>query len=91
MWFSPDEPLLNNAEGVSIRIPEPFPFEGPSEGPVVYYRFRTILQRPDGRGPAYTPLSDDRNESIIDRHETVGIDLDYFLLQREIRPGKARS
>jgi len=83
LWFSPDEPLLNDAEGVDIRIPEPFPFEGPSEGPVVYYRFRTILQRPDGRGPAYTPLSDDRGDNLIELGETAGIDLDYFFYYSE--------
>ncbi len=83
LWFSPDEPLLMKASGVDIRIPEPFPFEESAEGPVVYYRFRTILQWPDGAGPAYIPLSDDRNESIIDLEETVGIDLDYFFYYSE--------
>ena len=83
LWFSPDEPLLKNAKGVDIRIPEPFPFEEPSDGPVVYYRCRTILGLPDAQSPAYTPLSDNRSKSIIDLQETVGIDLDYFFYYSE--------
>jgi len=27
LWFSPDEPLLEDATGKGIRVPDPFPFE----------------------------------------------------------------
>ncbi|MFC1799493.1 hypothetical protein ACFL2Z_01085 [Candidatus Eisenbacteria bacterium] len=37
LWFSPDEPLLGEAEGKDIMLPEPFPFEGAPGGPVTYY------------------------------------------------------
>ncbi len=43
LWFSPDEPLLKEAKGKDILLPESFPFEDTTENPVVYYRVRTIL------------------------------------------------
>jgi len=78
LWFSPDEPLLEEKFGKEIMFPEPFPFEEPATNPVVYYRIRTILIRADAEGPAYVPDSIDKNQGIIDLHQIAGIDLDYF-------------
>ncbi len=78
LWFSPDEPLLEETEGREIMLPEPFPFEEPATTPVVYYRIRTILVREDANGPAYVPDSTSKNRGIIDLHQIAGIDLDYF-------------
>ena len=78
LWFSPDEPLLEETEGREIMLPEPFPFEESVTTPVVYYRIRTILVREDADGPAYVPDSTDRNHGIIDLHQIAGFDLDYF-------------
>ncbi|MFC2164566.1 hypothetical protein ACFLT2_06160 [Acidobacteriota bacterium] len=78
MWFSPDEPLLNDATGKDIRIPESFPFEDTSENPVVYFRVRTILTREGATETAYTPDQYDRSHNVIDLSQIVGIDLDYF-------------
>ncbi len=78
LWFSPDEPLLMEAEGKEIRLPEPFPFEDDPEKPVVYYRIRNILRLPDADGPAYFPDSTNQNRSVIDLKQIAGIDLDFF-------------
>ncbi|MDH3197772.1 MAG: hypothetical protein OEO21_05985 [Candidatus Krumholzibacteria bacterium] len=36
LWFSPDEPLLEDRTGKDITIPEAFPFEANTGRPVVY-------------------------------------------------------
>ena len=78
MWFSPDEPLLNEAEGKDVMLPEPFPFEGSSSTPVVYYRLRTILVTEDAEANALIYDSTDQNNSIVDLRQIDGFDLDYF-------------
>ncbi|MGD8867053.1 MAG: hypothetical protein PVI01_05475 [Gemmatimonadales bacterium] len=57
-WFSPDEPLLNLAEGDSIRIPEALPFETAPDRPVVYYQIDDML------------VNEAMVESVYDRDET---------------------
>lgn len=83
LWFSPDEPLLEEKEGKDIGIPEAFPFEHYSRNPVVYYRVRTILVREDADGPAYIPDSKNRSRNILDLHQIGEIDLDYFFYYPE--------
>ncbi len=78
MWFSPDEPLLNETEGKGIMLPEPFPFERSPTSPMVYYRLRNILIHKNATGPAYLPDTTDKNNSIIDLRQIVGVDLDFF-------------
>ena len=78
LWFSPDEPLLAGTQGRDIRIPSAFPFETAADAPVVYYRVRNILERPDHPGPAYVADTDDRGRSQIDLRKVAGVDLDYF-------------
>jgi hypothetical protein len=76
IWFSPDEPLLGESSGKDIKIPEAFPFEPPGEGPVVYYRVRSLQTR--GGSGAYAPAAGDRGASVVDLARVAGIDLDYF-------------
>lgn len=78
MWFSPDEPLLKETGGKDVMLPEPFPFEGSSSTPVVYYRVRTILITEDADETAFIHDSTDKNNSIIDLRQIDGFDLDYF-------------
>jgi hypothetical protein len=78
LWFSPDEPLLNDATGKDIRLPESFPFEDTSENPVVYYRVRNILTPPEATDTVHTQDQHDRSHNVIDLSQIVGIDLDYF-------------
>ena len=85
LWLSPDEPLLKlrrkqgMARGKEIALPEPFPFEADSGGPVVYYRVRRILQRVDEPGAgAYVENPDLRGQSVVDLAKIDGIDLDFF-------------
>ena len=60
-WFSPDEPLLRDAEGEAISIPQALPFERAADGPVVYYQFEELVSIPDddvtpftrARSPSY--------------------------------------
>jgi hypothetical protein len=77
LWFSPDEPLLGDAKGKDIRLPEPFPFEDDPEGPVVYYRVRNLVVAGDEE-TAYVPDPADRGKSVIDLSNVVGVDLDFF-------------
>jgi len=77
LWFSPDEPLLNLVKDRSqIKIPEPFPFQEPADGPVVYYRLRTLIK--SGSGIVHQENPTDRNGSVIDLSQIHGIDLDFF-------------
>ena len=78
VWFSPDEPLLDEAEGKQITIPSAFPFEDSTSTPVVYYRVRNILQRSDTKSAAFLPDSSDRGGGTIDLSNVAGIDVDFF-------------
>lgn len=78
LWFSPDEPLLEGATGRDIRIPLPFPFEESAERPVVYYRLRSVVERADETGRAYTPAGESKGDAIINLKRLAGIDLDFF-------------
>jgi len=78
LWFSPDEPLLDDKKGKDIRIPQAFPFEEAPDAPVVYYRLRTVYRHPDHTGPAYIPDPSDRGRSVIDLSNVAAINLDYF-------------
>jgi hypothetical protein len=78
LWFSPDEPLLLDATGKDIRLPEPFPFEEKPDAPVAYYRIRMVIGDPDAPGPAYTIDTENRSQSIIDLRYARGVELDYF-------------
>jgi len=82
LWFSPDEPLLEDARGKDIRIPEAFPFENSPDAPVVYYRIRHIWEDPDQPSPAYTPNPDDKGKSIINLRTAVAVELDFFFYYR---------
>lgn len=79
LWFSPDEPLLEDASGTDIRIPEPLPFEDQAGAPVVYYRVRTILTIEGAKEKTYIPDPyGDVNNSLINLENVIGFDLDYF-------------
>jgi len=78
LWFSPDEPLLNGQVGKAIAIPEPFPFESPAAGPVVYFRVRSILMRSEAKDTAFTLDPNDRGQGVVDLQYVAGIDLDFF-------------
>ncbi len=78
LWFSPDEPNLERASGKDIRIPASFPFEEPVDAPMVYYRVRTLLTRPDLDDPAIYRDHSNRIDTKIDLRVLVGVDLDYF-------------
>lgn len=48
LWYSPDEPLVEDTPGLEMRMPTAFPFEETPDAPVVYYRVRSILKRDRG-------------------------------------------
>ena len=77
VWFSPDEPLLEERSGKDITIPQAFPFEEAGKGPVVYYRVRSLQTRGKSAG-AFRPDARDRGGSVLDLAKIAGIDLDYF-------------
>ncbi len=77
LWFSPDEPLLEEIKGPQpINIPTAFPFEAPSQSPVVYYRVRTIVRGGDQQ--AYFPHGKDRARAEIDLSRVSALQIDYF-------------
>ena len=85
VWFSPDEPLLNGAEGLDIRLPTAFPFEDQVDAPVVYYRVRTVLEDTDFNKeegtedvPVLSEMDPEKRTTEIDLRQTAGIDLDFF-------------
>jgi hypothetical protein len=77
LWFSPDEPLVEETPGLDIRMPTTFPFEEAPDAPVVYYRVRTLIQAPDGHGEPFV-AGTDRGSTVINFSKVVAIDLDYF-------------
>ncbi len=78
LWFSPDEPLLEDRTGKDILIPEAFPFEEAPGRPVVYYRLREVLHRPDGSGAAIELDAEARGNSVLNLSSIAGVDLDFF-------------
>jgi hypothetical protein len=80
-WFSPDEPSLARQRGADIRIPEPFPAEGPADHPVVYYQFTRVLER-SGHGPVVLDRSDPDNP-VLDLDRAAGFELSFYAYFRE--------
>lgn len=79
LWFSPDEPLTQGAEGRDIRMPTAFPFEEVPDAPVAYYRVRDVLQLPDADPETvYVHNASDRGRSTIDLSQVAGVDLTFF-------------
>ncbi|MCI0472826.1 MAG: hypothetical protein L0Y76_04500 [Ignavibacteria bacterium] len=76
-WFSPDEPQLKNKTGKDIRIPEPFPFQGKYDKPVVYYQIREILSREEKYKGAVKIDKTDINNSLVDLTKLAGLNIDY--------------
>ena len=77
-WFSPDEPLMNRAEGAEIRLPEALPFETAPDAPVVYYQFDEIVIEQDAQVSAYIEDTTDKGTSVIDLERVGAIKLSYF-------------
>ncbi|PID78537.1 hypothetical protein CSB20_14690, partial [bacterium DOLZORAL124_64_63] len=77
LWFSPDEPSLEDRTGKDIMIPAAFPFEAAPSGPVVYYRLRTVLTRGEG-APAISGDLKNRVDTRLDLSRIAGLDIDYF-------------
>ena len=77
-WFSPDEPLMNGAEGLEIRLPEALPFETAPDAPVVYYQFEEIITVAGFEGGGYTPNPSDKDASLIDLANVGVMRLSYF-------------
>ena len=78
LWFSPDEPLLEDTEGKDIIMPMAFPFQGKAETPVVYYRIRTLLVREDQDDDVIIAEDANRLDTLVDFRQIAGVDLDFF-------------
>lgn len=76
-WYSSDEPELRLRSGKDILIPTYFPFESPSDSPVVYYQIRKIVKRDNARGVIFKKNFADINKSVIDITKVKGIEIDY--------------
>jgi hypothetical protein len=63
-WFSPDEPLLNQMERDSIRIPEALPFEDAPDRPVAYYQFDHLLVNKAYEDSTYFPAANKANSTV---------------------------
>jgi hypothetical protein len=83
-WLSPDEPLLNGAEGVDIRIPEAFPFEEQPDGPVVYYQFGQMIVVAEGvegfdeTAVAIVRDSTNPGNAVVDFERVVGFTMHFW-------------
>ena len=75
-WFSPDEPLLDDATGADIRIPSPVPFDEPAESPVVYYRVIRIFHK-KGTPSGIVAASSKADHQINLAHANL-IQLEFF-------------
>ena len=76
LWFSPDEVLLKDENGQK-QIPIAFPFEEEGEGPIVYYKIRSVY--------AQNKITSVRNAGslnpdfkILDLKFTKALDLDFY-------------
>jgi len=78
LWFSPDEPVLENTKGKDIMMPMAFPFQGKAESPVVYYRIRTLLVRADQDDDLIIAEDANRIDTKVDFRQVAGVDLDFF-------------
>ena len=78
LWFSPDEPLLEDLVGKDILEPEPFPFEESRGKPVVYFRFRRIVKRGNEKGNVFDVSSGSKGDAAINLRVMAGADLDFF-------------
>lgn len=76
LWFSPDEPLLDRAEGPAIRIPVPLPFEAPADSPVVYYQLDEVVRRGSGTGQPFS--RDAQGEGVLNVRHTTAFGMSYF-------------
>ncbi len=77
-WFSPDEPLLYQAEGDEIRIPEAFPFEQSPDRPVVYYQFEHILVVEELQETSIARDMEDPGQSMIDFEATAAFQMHFY-------------
>jgi len=78
LWFSPDEPLLEDRVGRDITIPSPFPFDEDQRSPVVYFRLRTVIARTEEGNPVHTHTGGSKSDAVLDMSNLVGVDLDFF-------------
>ncbi len=77
-WMSPDEPVMGEAEGKEMRVPEALPFESHPDNPVVYYQFNEIVTRGDRDGPGYIAHAEDKSQSVVDLSNIAGVVLKYI-------------
>lgn len=77
-WFSPDEPTLNEQEGMGIRVPAALPFEEQPDAPVVYYQYNEIGVRLDADGPGYIPDATGHGNALLDLRNVVAFNLKYI-------------
>jgi hypothetical protein len=77
-WMSPDEPVMQEAEGKEVRVPEALPFESVPDNPVVYYQFNEVVTRGDRDGPGYIERPTDKSQSTVDLNNIAGIVLKYI-------------
>jgi hypothetical protein len=78
LWFSPDEPLLEEKFGKDITIPNAFPFEEDTGKPVVYFRFRKILERGVEAETAFNYEGGSKADAVMSIKDIAGIDIDFF-------------
>lgn len=78
LWFSPDEPNMKGYLKDGIHIPEPFPFEQPSNSPVVYYKVLNVFTEKGSQSVAYLDSKLRKGESAINLDVVKCFYLDYY-------------
>lgn len=79
LWFSPDEPSLEGAEGTAIRHPEAYGFESPPDAPVMYYQLTDLFVRgAEDETDAFVRDEANIGESRIDLRSVVAMNLSFY-------------
>jgi len=79
VWFSPDEPSLQGAEGAEIRHPEPFTFDAPAHNPVLYYQITDLrLREAAQESVAFARDDTDIGASRVDLRSVVGLNASFY-------------
>ncbi|MBE2218609.1 MAG: hypothetical protein IAE90_10415 [Ignavibacteria bacterium] len=76
-WFSADEPELYNKKGKDIKIPVHFPFDKPTDTPVVYYQFKNFVARGDDDVSPYVKDTSAGTDKKVDLTKISAFEIYY--------------
>jgi hypothetical protein len=79
LWYSPDEPNLNEKSGPDIRVPEPLPSESAGTvRPVLYYQLNRALRSPGSNADVIARVEGHPDQSTLDLSHLALVFVKYF-------------